>query len=227
MNRLVVEGLSKRFIRRLLFRDLTFTLEGGHSLAVIGANGSGKSTLLRIVAGVMSATKGTVTLEVQGTAVAPMDRPLATGYVAPYFNVYLGMTARENLAFIAKVRRLEGASARVDDVLARIGLKKRADDLVKTYSSGMQQRLKIGVAIMMNPPLLLLDEPTTTLDGPGIAIVRSVMEQQIDRGGLLILATNNPEEVSWCDTSLAIEDFKKKKREAAPLTAGQMQASQN
>ncbi|MBX2819098.1 MAG: ABC transporter ATP-binding protein [Rhodothermaceae bacterium] len=210
MIRLDVEGISKRFIRRLLFKELSFTLEGGRSLAITGSNGSGKSTLLRIIAGVMTPNKGKVALTVDGIGLEGNERPLHVGFVAPYFNVYEGFSARENLDFVAKVRRIENPKDRIEEVFSLVSLQHRSEDLVKTYSSGMKQRLKLGVSILTNPPLLLLDEPTTTLDLAGIDIVRKVMKNQVDRGGLLIMATNNPEEVSWCDSSLSIEDFRKR-----------------
>lgn len=221
MNRLVVEGVSKRFIRRLLFKELSFSLEGGQSLAITGSNGSGKSTLLRIIAGVVTASKGEVSLTVEGEEVDAASRPLHVGFVAPYFSVYEGFSARENLEFIAKVRRLKLAQERVDEVLSFVSLEKRGDDLVKTYSSGMKQRLKLGVSILTEPPLLLLDEPTTTLDLAGIEIVHKVMRNQADSGRLLIMATNNPGEVSWCDSAIAIEDFRKKLRKAVRVVKGE------
>lgn len=209
MTRLVVEGVSKRYIRRPLFKELSFSLAGGQSLAITGSNGSGKSTLLRIIAGVVTASKGDVSLTVGGEELDSATRPLHVGFVAPYFNVYEGFSARENLEFIARVRRIELARERVNEVLAFVSLEKRGDDLVKTYSSGMKQRLKLGVSILTEPPLLLLDEPTTTLDIAGIEIVRRVMRDQVEKGRVLIMATNNPDEVSWCDSSIAIEDFQK------------------
>ena len=210
MNRLEVEGITKRFIRRLLFRNLSFNLDGGQSIAITGSNGSGKSTLLRMIAGIMTPSKGEVKLIVGGEELAPTDRPLQVGFVAPYFNVYEGFSAYENLEFVAKVRRLEEAKKRIQEVLEQVSLSKRSEDLVKTYSSGMRQRLKLGVAILTNPPLLLLDEPTTTLDIAGIEIVQRLMHNQIEKGGLLVMATNNPDEVSWCDSAIAIEEFRKK-----------------
>ena len=216
MNRLDVEGISKRFIRRLLFKELSFTLEGGRSIAITGSNGSGKSTLLRIIAGVMTPNKGRVVLTVDEVGLEGNERPLHVGFVAPYFNVYEGFSARENLDFVAKVRRIDNATERIEEVFSLVSLEHRSEDLVKTYSSGMKQRLKLGVSILTNPPLLLLDEPTTTLDLAGIEIVRKVMKNQVDRGGLLIMATNNPEEVSWCDTSLSIEDYRKRSKNTSP-----------
>ena len=208
MHRLIAEDLAKKFGRRLLFRSLSRVIEGGEVLAVTGSNGSGKSTLLRILAGVMTPSKGRVTLELEGRFVSTEGRPLNTGFVAPYLNVYDGFSATENLEFIAKARRLANASERIDEVLSFVGLEKRKQDRVKTFSSGMKQRVKFAAALLADPPMLLLDEPSTNLDEAGVKMVRSVISNQKEKGGIVILATNNAEEQAWCDASICVEDFR-------------------
>ncbi len=196
-----------RFGRRLLFRGLSFTLEGGRALAVTGANGTGKSTLLRILAGVLTPTRGTVRLETEGGAVSDEERPLHTGLVAPYLSVYDGFTARENLAFLARARRVPQAEARIEAVLECVELAGRGDDLVRTYSSGMKQRVKYAAALLAEPPLLLLDEPAVNLDAAGLAMVDEVVAYQRGAGRLLVVATNAASEAARCDTQLCVEDF--------------------
>lgn len=208
MNKLTLNNVAKRFGRRILFKKLSCNVEGGQALAITGANGSGKSTLLKIIAGVMSPSKGDVTLQVDGRAVAPADRPLRTGFVSPYLNVYDGFSARENLEFIARARRLPDAGPAIDKLIALVTLKGREHDLVKTYSSGMKQRVKFAAAMLTTPDVLILDEPTTNLDAAGIAMVRTIMEMQLSRQGILILASNNAEEAGWCDAKLSIEDHR-------------------
>ncbi len=208
MNKLTLDNVAKRFGRRILFKKLSCEVAGGEALAITGANGSGKSTLLKIIAGVMSPTKGNVMLEVGGDQVPLEDRPLRTGFVSPYLNVYDGFSARENLAFIARARRLTDAEATIDSLIELVTLKGREDDLVKTYSSGMKQRVKFAAAMLTTPDVLILDEPTTNLDTAGITMVRSVMTQQLERNGILILASNNAEEAAWCNASLNIEDHR-------------------
>ena len=207
MPRLVADNLGKRYGRRVLFRRLSFDLEGGNTMAVTGANGSGKSTLLKILAAVLRPTKGTVTLHHNGEVLSKETHPLSTGLVAPYLNVYDGFSARENLAFLAQARHLPQASARIDDVLAHVDLADRAEDLVSTYSSGMKQRVKYAAALLAEPPLLLLDEPTANLDTVGLAMVERIIAHQKEAGQLLILATNVPTEADKCDTVIRIEDF--------------------
>ena len=173
-----------------------------------GANGSGKSTLLKIIAGVMTPAKGAIKLEVAGENVEEEERPLYMGYVAPYLNVYDGFTARENLEFIAKVRSLSRENGEIDQLIELVTLKGRENDLVQKYSSGMKQRVKYAAAMLTKPPVLLLDEPSTNLDVAGIKMVQRVLEIQRERKGVVILASNNAEEVSWCDHVICVEDYR-------------------
>lgn len=207
-TRLIADDVWMRFGQRVLFRRLALQVESGETLAVTGSNGSGKSTLLRILAGVLEPRRGRVVLEVEGQAVAAEARPLRAGMVAPYLNVYDGFTARENLAFLARARRLSQAPARIEDVLNLVGLLPRADDFVSTFSSGMRQRVKLCAALLAQPPLLLLDEPSSNLDVAGRETVRQVIGRQRERGGLVVLATNDEREVAWCDHTLDVESFR-------------------
>lgn len=208
MASLVVEQVGHHFGSLLLFRRLSFTMEGGESLAVTGANGAGKSTLLRILAGVLAPKAGTVTLRTGGQAIAPEAHPRRVGLVAPYLGLYETLTARENLAFLAEARRLPQADRRIATALDRVGLADRADDPVSDFSSGMQHRVKYAAALLAEPPLLLLDEPSVTLDAAGRDLVESIVDDQRDRGGLVIVATNRPDEAARHDRSLRIEEHR-------------------
>ncbi|WP_228350634.1 ABC transporter ATP-binding protein [Rhodocaloribacter litoris] len=204
----MAEDLGHRFGRRILFRRLGFTLEGGQALAVTGANGSGKSTLVRILAGVLVPSRGTVTLTAGGRAIPPAQRPLHVGLVAPYLNVYEGFSARENLAFLARARRLPEAPRRIEAVLEAVELTARADDLVATYSSGMKQRMRFAAALLADPPLLLLDEPTANLDAPGRAMVSRIVAGALAAGRLVVIATNDAGEAAGCSRILCVEDYR-------------------
>ncbi len=208
INRLDVENVGHRFGRRILFRKLSFRLEGGRTLAVTGANGSGKSTLLRILAGVTEPTRGTVTLTAGGRVVSAEDRPLHTGMVAPYLNVYDDFTARENLRFIARARRLPDAEARIEAALRTVTLLPRADDRVATYSSGMKQRIRFAAALLPDPPMFLLDEPTSNLDAPGREMVARIIADRQAAGCVIVVATNDADEAVRCDEALSVEDYR-------------------
>jgi len=208
MASLVVDQVGHHFGSLLLFRRLSFAMAGGDSLAVTGENGAGKSTLLRVLAGVLTPKAGTITLRVDGQDVAPEAHPRRVGLVAPYLGLYDALTARENLTFLAQARRLPDADRRIHAVLDRVGLADRVDDPVSTFSSGMQHRVKYAAAILADPPLLLLDEPSVTLDEAGRELVDTIITDQQDRGGLVVVATNRPDEAARHDRSLRIEEHR-------------------
>ncbi|MEX1138678.1 MAG: ABC transporter ATP-binding protein [Bacteroidota bacterium] len=198
------EGVSKKFNRRNVLRDISFALAPGDSLAVTGKNGSGKSTLVKILAGVLSPTSGRVVYEASGSRLSSDEiRPLI-GFVSPYLQLYDEFTAVEILDIIARIRS-SGAheSARRRMLMEQFNLWDRKDDIVRTYSSGMKQRLKYVVALEHSPSILLLDEPTSNLDEDGINAVRKVVSEY-GKSGVLVVATNDAVEAAWCSRQLKV-----------------------
>lgn len=205
--RLSASGLGHRFGARVLFRMLSLELPGGRPLAVTGANGSGKSTLMRILAGVLRPSRGEVALRVDGRSVAPDERPLHCGMVAPYLNVYEHFSPQENLDFICRVRGLDDRADRIDRVLDRVGLYGRRRDAVRTFSSGMLQRVRFACALVADPPVLLLDEPTATLDEEGVRVIHDITDSAAAHGRIVVVATNERLEAERYDERIRIEDF--------------------
>lgn len=196
-----------RFGWNRLFRNLEFYLEGGESLAITGPNGSGKSTLIRIVAGVLAADEGEIKLHDGSSEIPKQDRSLHAGMVAPYLNVYEGLSARENLEFLARARLHKEAATRIGELLEFVGLGKRGDDLVSTFSSGMKQRVKYAAALLSQPVLLLLDEPGSNLDSAGLRMLDRVIERWRAEGRLVVVATNDQAEADRCDRRISLADF--------------------
>ncbi len=208
MHTIKTQNLGHRFGRRLLFRKMDLELLGGTTTAIVGSNGSGKSTLVRILAGLLLPVKGHVQLWLDGVEIDSEMRPLSCGLVAPYLNVYDGLSPRENLEFLAKARRLPDFKDRIDSVLERVQLLDRADDLVRTFSSGMLQRVRLATALLSDPPVLILDEPTATLDAVGAAMVHAVMESSAKAGKIVIVATNERAEADACQFQINVESFR-------------------
>lgn len=200
------DRVGHRFGPRILFRRAEFEVAGGESVAITGSNGSGKSTLVQIAAGVLSPARGSVVLRVDGQEVSRERRPRYVGLLAPYCAVYEGFTARENLEFIARVRGLIDSEERIGAVLRQVGLGGREDDRVGTFSSGLVQRVKLAAAIVHRPALLVMDEPSVTLDEVGRELVREVLEEQTEAGGIVLLATNDAREAGWCDRRFSVEE---------------------
>ena len=194
---LTLENVGKAFGARRVLGSVSLTMEPGDVVAVTGRNGSGKSTLLKIVAGLLRPTQGAVRLSGAGKILDTAQRRRAVGYAAPDLALYDELTGRENLSFFARVRgggRLNGAET--ERRLTEVGLGGRGDDLVRAYSSGMRQRLRLAFALLAEPRLLLLDEPSLALDESGVALVENIVGRQKADGGLTLLATNDKNEAA-------------------------------
>jgi heme exporter protein A len=204
---LEVNNIKKTFNRRIIFTNINFKLENGSALAIAGRNGSGKSTLVKIIAGVLSPTSGIVNISANDNEIKPIDKFKHIGFVSPYLQLYDEFTAVENLYIFAKVRSLNIQREFILDLLKRVNLYDRRDDFVRTYSSGMKQRLKYTFALLHQPELLILDEPRSNLDAEGISIVYEIIEEQKQKGATLI-ATNDSEDLRYCENVINLDDQK-------------------
>jgi heme exporter protein A len=189
--------LKKVFNRRSIFDDVSFKVVSGQTLLITGPNGSGKSTLVKIISGVLTASAGHVDAKVDGTDVGEtMYR--AIGLVSPYLQMYEEFSPRENLEFVLSARGLNDLRGRIQPLLEELQLKGRIDDPVRTYSSGMKQRVKFAFALIHQPPVLILDEPMSNLDAKGIEMVKGIMDAQRQQG-ILVVATNDVTDVRVYD----------------------------
>jgi len=192
------DKIAKTFNRRKIFNDISFSMKEFNSLAITGRNGSGKSTLLKILAGVLSPTKGEMDLVIEGRVIKKENYFVHLGLVSPYLQLYDEFTGWENLDFFRKVRGLDTADEYLSELLSRLNISERKNDFVRTYSSGMKQRLKYAFALIHRPRILLLDEPTSNLDDEGISTIYQIMEEQ-KKTGILIVATNDKEDIKKCE----------------------------
>ncbi len=204
MIRLSAQHISKTFQHREVFSDISFSIEMGQSLALTGRNGSGKTTLAKIIAGVLSPTSGKILVTRDGNIVSREKLFSCTGFVAPYLQLYDEFTAYENIILSFSLRGLKPNTQAAIDLLKKVGLHERRDDLVRIYSSGMKQRLKFAAALVHQPQLLILDEPTSNLDEEGIEMVHSIMKEQIVRG-ILIVATNDKKDLRFIDQVISLQ----------------------
>jgi ABC-type multidrug transport system ATPase subunit len=180
---LEVNGLGKRYGDRWLFRNLTFSLQRGDALVVLGRNGAGKSTLLKAIAGLLVPSEGKV------KALVP-DTRTGLSLSALEMSLYPALTLREHLRLTANLR---GCKGREDELLERIGLAHAADLAASKISTGMKARLKLALAIQSNPLVLILDEPGAGMDEAGKELVQTICAEQMERG-VLVLATNDVRE---------------------------------
>lgn len=200
--KLVLNNITKEFNRRPIFRDISVELDDLDSLVITGKNGAGKSTLVKIISGVLSPTRGTVEFRDAQAVLTPDEVRDKIGLVSPYLQLYDEFSAMENLHYLSRIRantvRVEEESERL---LRQFSLWDKRHDPVRTYSSGMKQRLKFVFALLHQPQVLLLDEPTSNLDSEGSEVVQQVVERQ-KSNGILVIATNVGSEVAWCNKRL-------------------------
>jgi heme exporter protein A len=168
-----LQGLTRRYGEREALTDVSLTLDAGRTLVVFGPNGAGKTTLLRVLATLLRPHSGTVRVLGQALPAEGWAVRGRIGFLGHASLLYRDLTARENLRFHA---RLHGATpARVDEVLEQVGLARRADEPVHTYSRGMVQRAAVARAVLHEPELLLLDEPTANLDPHATELVEPLI----------------------------------------------------
>jgi ABC-2 type transport system ATP-binding protein len=147
------ESLSKSYGTRRALQDVSFSASPGELLAIIGPNGAGKTTLLQILAGALTPTTGSVSLDSRDV-----------GWVPQQAAIYSKLSVRENLRLFARLEKVADVDGRVERMLAEAGLDERADDPVGTLSGGNRQRVNVAVGLLGDPSVLLLDEPSSSLD---------------------------------------------------------------
>ena len=198
-----VASVAKHFNRRPVFADVSFEVRAGEVFGIVGRNGSGKSTLLKIIAGVLTPSRGSVAYELDGVAVPPELLFRSIGFVAPYLMLFDEFSATENIRLFAGVRGIPCPDSAASALLERVGLPTDREDPVRAFSSGMKQRLKLAFAILHRPPVLLFDEPISNLDSDGVATVHAIIREQRERG-CVIIATNDQSDIAQCDRVQAV-----------------------
>ncbi len=177
------KDLGKKYGERWIFRNLSFTLEPGDCLIVTGHNGAGKSTLLKLLSGLERPSAGSLT-----TTISDYRTELA--YCALEQATFATLTVIEHLELAAKLR---GMVSDIPALIQECGLFEHKDVQSQFLSSGLKSRLRIALAIQTDPKILLWDEPGVALDGAGKALIERVIEEQKQRG-ILVIATNDPDE---------------------------------
>ena len=201
------QNLSKLFGRRLIFKDINFSWSGNGIFGISGPNGSGKSTIVKIVAGLIAASSGKLIHKNSEVEIIPELLHNHIGFVSPYLVLYEEFSAWENLKIFSKIRGVTFNKELILFYLNKFLLDTRKDDLVKTYSSGMKQRLKFIFALMHSPEVLIFDEPTSNLDEEGKKVVYNIVKEE-GKNKIVIIASNEVKDLELCDEVLLLEKFK-------------------
>lgn len=200
--------LVKRFGSRTAVEGVSLTLQRGESVGLLGPNGAGKSTTIALLAGLLVPDSGEVQLEGSPIAGETDPRKRKLGLVPQELALYEELTARRNLEFFGRLQGLVGANLRraINEALQLVGLADRAGDLVKQFSGGMKRRLNLSVALLHDPELLLLDEPTVGVDPQSRNAIFDNIEQLRQRGKTILYTTHYMEEVErLCDRVIIVD----------------------
>jgi ABC-type multidrug transport system ATPase subunit len=203
MPRFEAARLAKAFDGPPIFRGVSLSAERG-LVAVTGRNGSGKSTLLKIFAGLMRPSRGTVALWNDGAKLPENDRAQAIGFASPELEFIDELTAVENLSLLSRAAGRPAGAAEIGKILDAFGLARTAHDRrVGEFSSGMKQRVRLAFSLLLEPPVLLWDEPYSNLDVQGIDAARTIMNVRRETG-LVILATNDRRDIEDADSEVSL-----------------------
>ncbi len=207
---IVLDGVSKKFQHKWIFRGINATLNQGDIISITGNNGSGKSTFLKILSGHLSPNKGETTYFDKTNNKIDRDSIYQdVTFAAPYINMMSRLNLVENIELYIRFKSLQ-KGLNVDALIDLMQLKHAAHKELRFYSSGMQQRVKLALAICADTSVLLLDEPTTNLDKQGMEWYTSTL-QQFSQDRLIVIASNEERDFQLCNRSLSILDYKKKK----------------
>ena len=202
--KIVLDNLGKRFHYHWIFKNLSFEFESNKSYAITGANGSGKSTLLKSLTGIDSANIGSITYFSGDKVIDPSILHQKLTIAAPYQELIEELTLDELLDFHSRFRELTLSKK---EFYAETKLEHSSNKLIRDFSSGMKQRVKLGLALFTYTECTLLDEPTTNMDQQGIDWYTSTIKKIIGTR-TLIISSNMSYEYEFCNSVISIDAFK-------------------
>jgi ABC-2 type transport system ATP-binding protein len=184
--------LVKKFGDKVAVNGVSFTVNGGEVFGFLGPNGAGKTTTIKAIVGLLQPTSGTVSVAGYDVQRQPMQAKASSGYVPDTPNLYLKLSARELLRFVGDLYEMPPAKIeeRSDELLRLFDLADVRDDLIDSYSHGMKQKITIAAALIHDPKVLVLDEPTVGLDPKSARLIKDILRQLADRGAAVFLSTH-------------------------------------
>lgn len=198
---ILLQDISKKYGFNWIFKSVTYSFQQGKSYAIVGHNGSGKSTLLQIILGTVLPSKGKVVLPF------PKDESHRfVSFVAPYQQLPKDLTLREIIDLHFNCRKLDEGISK-ESIITSIRLEGKEDVQLQHFSSGMLQRVKLALALYTQSKILLLDEPTISLDQENMDWYLEEIQQRKE-GKIVIISSNEEKEYSFCDEKLDITSYK-------------------
>jgi len=195
-------GVSKNYGKIPVLKNITFRLEKGKTLGILGPNAAGKTTLLKVVATIIKPSSGRITIMGLDALRNPSKVRKFISYVPEYPSLFEELTAEENILHFSRVNHVRDGSREIVDML-KIPLKKP----VRVLSKGMKQRVSLAISLLKNPQILLLDEPTSGLDRESSEVIWQVLEKLKENGVTMMISSHSEEDVlKICDEILVMNE---------------------
>jgi ABC-type multidrug transport system ATPase subunit len=201
-----VDDLAKRYNREWIFKNLTYTFQSGKTYAITGPNGSGKSTLMQVLWGQLPQSSGTLSYNLSGKNIPVEDIFSQVAVAAPYMDLIEELTLEEHLRFHFKMRKPR-AGYSIDSILDKLYMTDSRDKQIANFSSGMKQRVKLGLAFFTDSQIIFLDEPGTNLDEQAFTWYQETLNT-ITSNTLVFIASNQKNEYPANAEVIAVSRFK-------------------
>ena len=201
-----VRELTKRFGKVTAVNQISFSVNEREIFGFLGPNGAGKTTTIRMLTGILIPDSGDVFIDGVDIRRDPIKAKMKMGVIPETGNIYVDLTAKQNIILVGRFYRISmrELDKRADSLLEQLELYDRKDDLVRSFSKGMKQRVNIASAIVHNPDILFLDEPTPGLDVQSQRLIRNIINQMNQKGTTIFLTTHNIEEANQLCGRVAI-----------------------
>jgi ABC-2 type transport system ATP-binding protein len=186
------DHLVKRYGDKIAVNDVSLYVQGGEIFGFLGPNGAGKTTTIKTIVGLLRPSSGTVRVAGHNVETEPLQAKAASGYVPDEPSLYPKLSARELLHFVGDLYEMDRApiQRRIEELLRLFDLAEAGDDLIESYSHGMRQKTALAAALMHDPQVLVLDEPTVGLDPKSARLIKDMLRQMADRGAAVFLSTH-------------------------------------
>ena len=204
---ITLTDVGKRYNDHWVFRNMNLSIDENSSHAILGSNGSGKSTLLKVLAGYVSPSEGAISYSNQNQLIGSEEIFRRISLSAPYLSLIDQFSLEEMVSYHVKFKRfVNGMEA--DEVIEILGLNTARGKYLKQFSTGMLQRLKLGLAVLTNSSILLLDEPIANLDKNGIEWYSQIIDRYKADRLMFVCSNHRAEEYAMCENTIEIEKYK-------------------
>jgi len=202
-----LKDVGKRYNHEWIFRGISHTFKQNEHTVIRGANGSGKSTLLQVILGSTTASEGELSYSANGIEVKVEESLSMFSLATPYLELVEEFTLIEMLEFHQKMQAFK-VGLTIDSIIEALYLTGSQNKAIKYYSSGMKQRVKLGVALLSDTPFVLLDEPTSNLDAAAIEWYKNLVEENKYDRIIMVCSNDQKDEFSFCEKELNLMDYK-------------------